>query len=99
MFSEEPFIETPRSSISEPRSPSQVYQDPILPPPPPPTAVPIDRPKSACDESLKEHHDAWYPRRLSFSIAQDAVETWYEFSLESSNAGNIHLKLRQIVLS
>jgi hypothetical protein len=44
---------------------------------PQPAALSIDRPKSACDDQLKEHHDAWYPRRLSFSIAQDAIETWY----------------------
>jgi len=36
----------------------------------------LERPKSACDE-FKEHHNAWYPRRVSFSIAEDAVETWY----------------------
>jgi hypothetical protein len=98
MINEEAFTETPRSSLSEPRSPSQILEDPI-PPPPPPTAVPIDRPKSASDKLLKEHHDAWYPRRLSFSIAQDAIETWYKSSLESSHSGNIHLKLRQIVLN
>jgi len=85
MLSEEAFIETPRSSLSEPRSPFQIHEDLNPPPPPPPTAVPIDRPKSASDGLLKEHHDAWYPRRLSFSIAQDAIETWYESSLESSN--------------
>lgn len=98
MINDETFTETPRSSISEPRSPLQVYEDPT-PPPPPPTAVPIDRPKSVCDELPKEHHDAWYPRRISFSIPQDAIETWYNPSLESSNSGNIHSKLRQIVLS
>jgi hypothetical protein len=41
----------------------------------------IERPKSASDEQLKEHHEAWYPRRLSFSIAQDAIETWYISSI------------------
>jgi hypothetical protein len=69
------FTETPRSSVSEPMySPRIIREDPD------PTSVPlsIDRPKSACDELLKEHHDAWYPRRLSFSIAQDAIETWYD---------------------
>jgi hypothetical protein len=40
-------------------------------------ALSIERPKSAIDEQIKEHHEAWYPRRLSFSIAQDAIETWY----------------------
>ena len=69
--------DTPRSSISEPRSPPQVQEEPLLPPPLPPPVVATERPKSACEGILKEHHDAWYPRRLSFSIAQDAIETWY----------------------
>jgi len=54
----------------------------------------IERPKSASDEQLKEHHEAWYPRRLSFSIAQDAIETWYISSI-SSHAGNIPFKLKR----
>ena len=78
MPNEEAFTETPRSSLSEPRSPPQVYEEPS--PHPPPPDVPIDRPKSASYELFKEHHDAWYPRRLSFSIAQDAIETWYSSS-------------------
>jgi hypothetical protein len=68
-------MDTPRSSFSESRSPPQVHDPPqeisILQ-----SLVWIERPKSACDE-IKEHHDSWYPRRLSFSIAQDAIETWY----------------------
>jgi hypothetical protein len=74
--SEEVASETPRSSMSEPASMSS-------PPQPedrqsPSDSLPnIERPKSASDEHLKEHHEAWYPRRLSFSMAQDAVETWY----------------------
>jgi hypothetical protein len=35
----------------------------------------IERPKSVNEE--REHHDAWYHRRLSYSVAQDAVETWH----------------------
>jgi hypothetical protein len=64
--------DTPRSSVSEPRSAPQ-HDDSSSPP----TSIEIERPKSASDELLKEHHNAWYPRRLSFSTAQDAVETWY----------------------
>jgi hypothetical protein len=80
--SEEAYPETPRSSISEPREQKSSPQ--VLPPPAQveeevPLPVPgasIERPKSASDELLKEHHDAWYPRRLSFSIAEEAIETW-----------------------
>jgi hypothetical protein len=80
--SEEPYPETPRSSISEPREQKSSPQV-IEPPqdedevPPPVIGASIERPKSASDEMLKEHHDAWYPRRLSFSIAQEAIEIWY----------------------
>jgi hypothetical protein len=71
---EEGYPGTPDTSASEPMSPPQesnhVNSNGLA------DAPSIERPKSACDE-IKEHHDAWYPRRLSFSIAQDAVETWY----------------------
>jgi hypothetical protein len=82
------FTETPRSSISETRFFPQVPLEASSPP----DALTIDRPKSACSELFKEHHDAWYPRRLSFSIAQDAIETWYVVPRKQSNPGNIHLK-------
>jgi len=79
--SEEPYPETPRSSISEPRDQKSPPQ--VVPPaddeeevPLPVLGASIERPKSASDEILKEHHNAWYPRRLSFSIAQEAIETW-----------------------
>lgn len=68
--------DTPRSSFSESRSPPQLH-DPPQEISTFPSLVGIERPKSVCDEQLKEHHDSWYPRRLSFSIAQDAIETWY----------------------
>jgi hypothetical protein len=68
--------DTPRSSFSESRSPPQLHDPPqeisTLH-----SLVGIERPKSASDEQIKEHHDSWYPRRLSFSIAQEAIETWY----------------------
>ena len=61
--------DTPRSSIDSQNSPQ--IDNPLVMP------VPLDRPKSAgCD--IQEHHDAWYPRRLSFSTAQEAIETWYK---------------------
>src|SRR5271156_6592076 len=80
--SEEPYTETPRSSISEPR---ELKASPQVVPPTqdeeeislPVLGASIERPKSASDETLKEHHDAWYPRRVSFSIAEEAIETWY----------------------
>lgn len=81
--SEEPYPETPRSSISEPReqkSPPQIVQPPKDEeelPTAPVLGASLERPKSASDEILKEHHDAWYPRRVSFSIAEEAIETWY----------------------
>lgn len=66
-------IETPRSSISEPDfSPHGEDESPQ------PRFIP-ERPKSACDELFKEHHEAWYPRRVSFSVAQEAIEIWYSF--------------------
>jgi hypothetical protein len=74
-LSEDTPSETPRSSISEPVTTSSPHLSDNHSPPP--QVLSIDRPKSACDDQLKEHHDAWYPRRLSFSIAQDAIETWY----------------------
>jgi hypothetical protein len=65
-------METPRSSISEPSSSPRI-DDTVHSA----AGFAIERPKSACDEQFKEHHDAWYPRRLSYSIAQNAIETWY----------------------
>ena len=61
IHTEEGSLETPRSSLSVPRSSPPLSID--------------SRPMSAYSE--REHHDAWYPRRLSFSVAQDAIETWY----------------------
>jgi hypothetical protein len=66
---------TPHSSLSEPLSPPEDVEHGTSTFSPP--GLTIERPKSACDEQIKQHHDAWYPRRLSFSIAQDAIETWY----------------------
>ena len=72
--SEEVCYETPRSSMSEPASMSSPQPEDRQSPA---AGLSIERPKSASDDQLKEHHEAWYPRRLSFSIAQDAIETWY----------------------
>jgi hypothetical protein len=89
---EETYPDTPETSASEPMSPSQER----IGSPPTPTSLSIERPKSACDEQIKEHHDAWYPRRLSFSIAQDAIETWYMILIHF-DLGNTHLTLKQTV--
>jgi hypothetical protein len=89
---EETYPDTPETSASEPMSPpvDRVSSPPSL------VALSIERPKSACDEQIKEHHDAWYPRRLSFSIAQDAIETWY-LILVRIDLGNIPLTSKQTV--
>jgi hypothetical protein len=79
--SEEVYPDTPETSASEPMS---LHEDRANSPPSAPPPASIERPKSACDEQIKEHHDAWYPRRLSFSIAQDVIETWkYPFEIET----------------
>jgi hypothetical protein len=87
--------DTPRSSFSESRSPLQLH-DPPQEISTWPNLVGIERPKSASDEQIKEHHDSWYPRRLSFSIAQDAIETWYPPENNVVNAGHIPSKLKGI---
>ena len=79
------------ASMSSPPQPED-RQSPLVGPPN------IERPKSASDDHLKEHHVAWYPRRLSFSIAQDAIETWFISLSTQSDVGNILLKSRQIDL-
>jgi hypothetical protein len=92
--SEEVYSETPgtpHSSASERMSPPGDIEHSTFSP-----GLTIERPKSACDEQIKQHHDAWYPRRLSFSIAQDAIETWYPL-VYIINPGNTLLKSKQIV--